>query len=654
MAGRVAEAAAVSALAALLAVVIAAPVLQAPTQRLFGMEIVGRHHDPFTVMEQFTRPVAFGVYLQPLTDVPGAMLAKISGPVAAYNLIVLLTFPLAAGSAYLLARHVALSRVSAAIAGFAFAFAPFHLAHAAYHPHIAQTQWIPLYLLALWRCLDNPRAVRIGLLAVSVIGVTLSNFYGGFIAGVLTPVMIAPYWYFKVRTAPHALRYFFITIGSLFVLACAGGVYGWSAAHASFVPSQAFVVAREDLFRYSATWWSYVIPPVEHPVLGGFAEHVWTAAGAQTGMLEQQVSLGWGILSLSLIAVVAWIRQDRPALPVATVPVLLSIAVVAVWCSMSAAISVGSFTFASPPAVLYRVLPMFRSYARFGVVVQLMAALLAGVGVECLWNGCKRSSRIVCVALLALAAFDYTVWPGSLWRDVLPTQAHRWVMQQPQRIRALDCAPMAPDSDSIPWLTGFRVSQNPSIEDCIEPDLVGKLSAAGYTHLLVRGDPADARRLHGYRLPNGLHSAAKFVDGEVFAVAISAPRIYTARTTGLYPREFDDSWTWRWMREQTSWTIVNTTNHVVVGAADIELTAFGHARDLMLAVDGWQTQTVKVEPDRRVLRAGPFVLSPGEHELVFHAIERPTVADRVMKNGDSRALSIAFGTWEWTVTEERP
>ena len=33
--------------------VMAAPVLRAPSERLFGAEIVGRHHDPFTVMQQF-------------------------------------------------------------------------------------------------------------------------------------------------------------------------------------------------------------------------------------------------------------------------------------------------------------------------------------------------------------------------------------------------------------------------------------------------------------------------------------------------------------------------------------------------------------------------------------------------------------------------
>ncbi len=141
MPGRAAEVAAVSAMAAIATAAMAALVLRAPSERVFGMEIVGRHHDPFTVMAQFGRPIAFGVYSQPVTDITGAWLARMSGPVAAYNWLVLLSFPLAAAAAYLLARYLTLTPAGATVAAMAYAFSPFHLAQAAYHPHIAQIQW---------------------------------------------------------------------------------------------------------------------------------------------------------------------------------------------------------------------------------------------------------------------------------------------------------------------------------------------------------------------------------------------------------------------------------------------------------------------------------------------------------------------------------
>jgi len=97
------EVATISAVALLVTLVIAAPVLRAPSERLFGMEIVGRHHDPFTVMQQFAGAPVFLPYLQPATDWVGQALARIMPPFAAYNVLVLWTFPLAAVFAYLFA-----------------------------------------------------------------------------------------------------------------------------------------------------------------------------------------------------------------------------------------------------------------------------------------------------------------------------------------------------------------------------------------------------------------------------------------------------------------------------------------------------------------------------------------------------------------------
>ena len=62
------------------------------------------------------------------------------------------------------------------------------------------------------------------------------------------------------------------------------------------------------------------------------------------------------------------------------------------------------------------------------------------------------------MALLAFASAEYAVSPSTLSRDVLPTTAHRWVVRQPDRIHVLDCAQPTADSESIPWLTGDRMT----------------------------------------------------------------------------------------------------------------------------------------------------------------------------------------------------
>lgn len=642
-----------SALAAAITLVLALPVLRAPSDRVFGAEIVGRHHDPFTAMQQFARPGLITRSPQPLTDVPGALLGRVMSPVAAYNWLVLLSFPLTAGATFLLARHLALSTAGATVAALAGAFSPFHLAHAAYHPHIAQVQWLPLYLLALWRFIDAPAPRRLAALAAASAAVVLSNLYGGLVAAAITPVAVAAYWFATRHRFPQPGRRLGVTVGALAALGVAGLLYMTWAVPAALADGAPAVANRADLFLYSAKWWSYLVPPVVHPLLGAAAARLWSHAGVGVGLLEQQVSLGGSILWLALIAGISW-RLRRTATPAgASVAVLGVIAATALLCSLSPERTIGSVTLVRPAAWLYEVAPMFRSYARFGVIVQLMVALLAGIGVDILWQAGTWRARIACAALVVLAAAEYTVWPSHLWRDALPTAAHRWVMQQPPGGRVLDCQPRSQESDSVEWLTGRRiVGQTAGLTDCGEPGLAPKLATLGYTHMLVRrgtpgADEAPPEARDGFRLDAG------FADSRLYAVTAGRPAVYTSIVSGLSPREHDAEWSWRWMESEAAWVVVNTTGLAVAATLDLELSGFAHERWVTLALNTVAVQDLLVEPARKRYRVGPLVIQPGAHELRFGTSQPPTIADDLVHNGDRRALSIAVGTWAWHVAESR-
>jgi len=645
----------VSAASTAITVVMAAAVLRAPSERMFGMEIVGRHHDPFTVMQQFERPITIGMYSQPVTDITGTLLARATDPVAAYNWLILLSFPLAAVATYLLARHVALSQPAALLAALAYAFSPFHLAQAAYHPHIAQTQWMPLYVLALWRCLDAATPAAVAFLGLATLAVTLSNFYGGLIAAVITPAAMAAYWLVMPahKRPAHALA---ITGFSLALLAAAGVAYASYAAPGVIVDRTIVAVPRVELFHYSAKWWSYLVPPIAHPLFGPSVQRMWDAAGVRDGLLEQQVSLGWGIVALAGVAVGRWlwhVRSRQSACGV-RVPVLIAVAATALVCSLSPERMIGTQVVFAPSALLYLVLPMFRAYARFGVVVQLMAALLAGVGVDFLRRAGTRGAQAACVVLVIVAVSEYAVAPWALWRDVLPTTAHRWVAGQPGDVRALDCMALNRKSQSIQWLTGYRVllaSRSPS--DCTEPNFSQKLAASGYTHLLLRRD-TDEGRWFAAHAADGFRMAADLEDGQVLAVTAAPPPVYTATMPGFFRREHSAKGTWRWMSQDAAWTIMNTGVRPIVATLAIELWAFQRARGMELRLDGHHVQHVGVTRARRLYEVGPLTVPPGQHTLAFHSTEAPTIADDIIKNGDRRPLSFAVGTWTWTVRGEQP
>jgi hypothetical protein len=623
------------ALAATLA--MAAPVLLAPRERLFGSRDTlvpsDPNRDPLVVIEQLRTGSVPSPYLQPVTDLPGRALARIVGPVAAYNVLVLATFPLAAAAAYLLARSVLGSHLAALVAGLAYAFLPFHVAQAAHHPHVAQTQWLPLYFLALWRCLDRPDLRRASLLTVATAAVALSNFYGGFIAAVSTPAALVA-WVVVAPRRPVApvLRRLALTSATLAAAAGTGFLLAWAGGVGGHVDAYRF--PRSDLFLHGARWWSYLLPPVDHPLTGPLSNAVWAGRSEPLALLEQQVGLGWSLLILAAVPLWSAMRGDRSSLAVRSAPVLAAVAVIAFACSLSPERTVGGWRLVRPAALLYVVAPMFRAYARFGVVVGLMIALLAGAGAARLWRLPGPGGRRAALLLLGLAAVEGAPFPPWRWRDVLPTRAHRSLATHTGPLRVLDCVPASGISDALAApLLGHEVAflGASAFDDCGEPALAEKLNALGFTHAVVRGDGAG------------------FEDGQITeAAAGPPPRLYVARLAGFFARETAGARSWRWMG-QTGALRLAATEPSVGAALLLELRAFPEGRAVEWRLDGQRRGRLETTTEWRWFALPLGTLAPREVSLTLACQEPAVVADDVLHNGDRRAVGLAVGRWTLSI-----
>ena len=499
----------VLALSTIVTAIIALPVLLHPQTFIFGVETVGRHYDPFVVMQQFAQGGASGITRQPLVDDLGAWLAKGIGPIAAYNLIVLVTFPAAAAATYALARFLTGVHRSSLVAALAFAFAPVHVAHAAYHPHIAQVQWIPLYLLALFAALDRPSLPRLAWLVAAVAALVLSNYYGALIGALVTPAAMVAYWCVMPR---ERRTWWGLAAPSLLLTAlCLSAYTVLRIAHPSLL-TEAWQPRNppEALVLYSATWEAYILPPVDHTVVGPLSRHIWDAKGVNVGLLEQQLSLGVGLLGLAVLGL--WRSVQNRNSPAARRTVLM-FAVIGAWAfvlSLLPGVDLNGQFGTALRASLQELLPMFRGYARLGIVVALAVAIAAGVGVDDLLtrsqSGSVTTRRIALAATVCLLAMTVLEFAPIPWRarDVLPTQAHRWLTEQGEAVRALDCTRFSLAEQAVPWLLGSHaiVFLWPPFEDCGDPLLMEGMIANGFTHLIVRTvhdrDPSGVDAAHGF------------------------------------------------------------------------------------------------------------------------------------------------------------
>jgi hypothetical protein len=256
-------------------------------------------------------------------------------------------------------------------------------------------------------------------------------------------------------------------------------------------------------------------------------------------------------------------------------------------------------------------------------------------------------ARAAAVALVGLTVFEYTPlqWPSH---DVLPTSAHRWLVREGGAPRVFDCSESTPSDQATAWLAGYPIGYlEPALPDCGEPDLAGKLRAIGFTHLLVRARRPEFRWLIDHS-PEGLRPSYRADDGALFDVTVARPVAYVASMEGLYPREYNRAWTWRWTSGGATLRVDNLSGAPYTAALDLELASFGTERHVIVSLNGRRVTDVVVGSDRALYPIGPMLLWPGSNELTIRSVEPPIVARTLEPNRDSRSLALALGQWRWT------
>jgi hypothetical protein len=599
--------------ASALTLAMARPILRHPGEQTAGAEFAGRFRDPFVVMRQYDAGAVPPPFLQPATDLPGIFLARHIGGLAAYNLLDLVTFPLAALGAYVLTWALTRSLLASMAAGLIFAWSPFHVAQAAYHLHIAQVQWLPLVLLSAWCLVTRPSVRTAAALAASAAVLCAASFYLGFIGAVIAPaaLVIAS---FVAPIDPSRSRS--RTVAVTMIVAMAGAV---AAAVALIVaPSwlsgevSRYAFTARDQTLYAARWASYFVPPA--------------------GSVEQQIAPGWSVAALAVAGI--WLAFDGEDARVrGPIIWLLAIGAIAAVCSTE------------PGArVLFALSPFFRAHARFAVVVTLAASVCAGIGADLLWR--RPRLRWITVVLLGLVAVELRP-AAARARDVLPSPAYRWVVTQPDW-KVLDCTPPGREYGvSIAVLLGERAGFREGVfEDCADPEISVKLASLHYTHVIIRTGSGEGRWLAaGGRRP-GLDAGVAFTDQRVFAVTAAPAAIYTSGIIGFHAREFDGVRTWRWMPREAEWLVTNASASPVAAVLDVRAAAFEGPRRLEIWPGAERAAFVAIAGDGWY-HLGPVVLPPGESRIALRVPEGDAMARAVLGNGDDRRLAIRFDDWRW-------
>ncbi|TRZ96081.1 hypothetical protein D4R78_02100 [bacterium] len=380
-----------------------------------------------------TLAVPFGInYLEfsiyPVWEFINKWLSIFTSNFITYNLEVLLSFMLAGICMYSLAHFLTKSRMCGILSGVIYAFCPYHFARAWQHLGLAQIQWMPLYLLSLLILIKKRNLKNAFIAALCFYLVFAFEFHYAYFMFITTIVLII--W---MKNKLSTIKSF--TVVAAIILVTVSPVIFAIAKNTANVISAGvkaeygFVRPFNDLFTQSARPLSYFLPASFHPVFGKFTEHFIGSSLYGESLTEHTLYLGWIPLILAFIAFKRRKSWDSPYLRF-----FIVLAIVAWFFSQPPWWQIGPIKIYMPSFFMYKILPMFRAYCRFGIVLMLAVAVLAGFGMKFIlvrFKSFKTHIFLTCL-LSGLVLFEFWNYPPYKVVDLSKTPAaYVWLKNQP-------------------------------------------------------------------------------------------------------------------------------------------------------------------------------------------------------------------------------
>lgn len=381
-------------------------------------------------------PYGVGLYLGTFYN---HLLSILLPPVLAWNIQILINVFLSAYLTYLLAAYLTKSRKAGFIAGMIFGFCPYQFSRMWQHLGLTFNELIPLALFSAVLLKERPS--RKAFLFFICAGILLFSFdysiaYIGFtglavfllyaclprpkndtvflrnacLAGIITCAALA------VQVAP--------IVKNRILLSGTTAASSFNAFHRPF----------EDLFEQSARPLSYLLPSASHPVLGGITQSFLGSGLYGKSLTEHNLYVGWAAL---LLAFYGW-RTRKKYVPAGQegdrrgfyVKFFFILAVTAWLFSQPPYWRAGSLRIPMPSVLMYQFLPMYRAYARFGILLVFALSMLAAFGFSYMTR--RKGFFAAALVIPVLVVFEFWNWPPYRVIDVSRSPAvYAWLKDQP-------------------------------------------------------------------------------------------------------------------------------------------------------------------------------------------------------------------------------
>ncbi|MEI6631164.1 MAG: hypothetical protein WCL25_00940 [bacterium] len=389
------------------------------------------------VAAPFGLDFSFVERVYPLWTALKKILAVHTNEFCSYNLEVVSGFILSGFFAYLLVRYLTKRNLIGLFSGVIFAFCPYHFARAWQHLGLAHTQWLPLYLFALFRLKEKVNKWNIVFALISLYLIFAFDLYYAYFSIILSTIFVL---YFLYKEKKEGLKVSFwvaavVLVNIALLFFAFFPILRTININSSSANAWGIVRPFEDLFTQSARPLSYFLPPSFHPLFGRITEGFVGTSLYGTSFTEHSLYLGWLPLVLALFVFKRWRRQKGEQAKGEE----------NFYIGFFIVLALAAWLFSQPPwwnwfglkvympsFFMYKLLPMFRAYCRFGIVVMLAVAVLAGFGLKYILEKLKKQKTKIAVAVLAciLLLFEFWNYPPFKIIELKAPQAYSWLRNQ--------------------------------------------------------------------------------------------------------------------------------------------------------------------------------------------------------------------------------
>jgi hypothetical protein len=409
----------------------------------------------------------FNISLYPVSAFPlwefiNKWLTILINNVAAYNIEALFSFVIAGLTMYYLVKNITNNVYSAILSGIIFTFCPYHFIRAWQHLGLSQIQWMPLYLLSLFVLVKRLNIISAFFAAICYYLIFSFDLYYAYFMFIVTVLFILFFLFFsdsgtkdKIRRVKSMLLMALLTLmlvsPSLFAIYKGIQCRAKGGVKAEYGDIRPF----NDLFTQSSKALSYFLPAPDHPIFGKLTEQFVGTQIYGTSFTEHVLYVGWIPLILAFVAFRAWRKKrELKTSEKFYIGFFVFLAIAAWLFSQPPWWKFFGIKIYLPSFFMYKIAPMFRAYCRFGIVVLLGIAVLAGFGLKYLTGRFKsnRTKAVITAVACGMVIFEFWNWPPFKIIDVSRVPgAYYWLKTQPGDFTIAEY-PLDLEGDDIDYL----------------------------------------------------------------------------------------------------------------------------------------------------------------------------------------------------------